>query len=301
MNALRRRFAALPDFVRGALWMTLAAFLFAAAAAAVRGLSATIHTFEVSFFRCFFGVLVMVPWLCRVRLAGVRTSRTRLYMVRAVFSCAAMFCWFGGLSLLPVADATAVSFTTPLFGAIAGILFLGEKGTTRMWLALALGLAGALVMVRPGFAALNVGILLVIGSGLLIAVSAMIVKETARADSPDLAAFYQAFYMMPICLVAAAFVWRWPTGEELLWAVAVGGFSTIAQRCMARAYVAADISAVQPFDYTRLPFAVVLGLVLFGEVPDIWAGIGALVIFLSSLIAARRRWGSVTSPGNPRA
>lgn len=287
--ALRARAAALPPLVRGALWMTLAALQFAAAAAAVRALSATINVFEIAFLRCVFGVIVMTPWLARVGMAGVRTPRMRLYMQRAVFSGLAMFCWFGGLSLMPVADATAVSFTTPLFGAIAGVFFLREPSSGRMWLTLLLGFAGALIMLRPGAGAFNPGALLVIGSGLLIAGSAMIMKETARADSPDLSAFYQAFLMLPLCLAPALFFWRWPTGEELLWAAAVGVFSTLAQRCVARAYVAADVSAVQPFDYTRLPFAVLLGLVLFGEVPDVWSGVGAAVIFASSVIATRSR------------
>jgi len=295
--ALRSRAAALPPLVRGALWMTVAALLFAGAAAAVRALSATVHVFEISFARCLFGVLVMTPWLLRVGAAGVRTPRMRLYMARAVFSALAMFCWFGGLSLMPVADATAVSFTTPLFGAIAGVLFLREPSSGRMWITLALGFVGAMIMLRPGTGAFNPGALLVIGSGVLIAFSAMIMKETSRADSPDLSAFYQALLMAPICLVPALFVWTWPTAPEVGLAVAVGVFSTLAQRCVARAYVAADVSAVQPFDYTRLLWAVLLGLILFGELPDVWSGVGALVIFASSVIATRGR----KRPSPPRS
>ena len=123
-------------------------------------------------------------------------------------------------------------------------------------------MAGTVMILRPGFAEPNIGALMVIGSALFIAASAILVKVAARQDSPDMIAMYQVLYMLPMTFVPALFVWAWPGWRELALAAMVGVFSTLAQRAYTRAYAAADASAVTPFDFMRLPFAVALGFEL---------------------------------------
>ncbi len=300
-------FGRLPPAWRGAAWMTLSALLFACQAGIVRHLSAEIHFLEISLFRALFGVVVMLPWLARAGLGAMSTRHTGLYAWRGVLSTVAMYGWFGSLALLPIADATAVSFTFPLFIALFGVLFLRESAPPARWAALFLGFAGTLVVVRPGFAEVNAGFLLVIGAGLGIATSAMILKVAIRSDHPDAAVLYQSVWMLPFAAAGALLVWQWPTPEQWLWGCLLGVASTLAQRCYTRALAVGETGAVVPFDFARLPFAVALGFAAFSELPDAWTLVGAVIIFAASIVAGRgeaRRASLVTArrragPGGP--
>ena len=265
----------------------MSALLFAVQTAIVRYLSKEMHFLEISLFRALFGVVVMLPWLLRAGLGAMRTRNTGLYAARGVLSTVAMFGWFGSLALIPIADATAISFTFPLFVALFGVVFLRESAHPMRWTALFLGFAGTLVIVRPGFQETDPGMLMVIGAGLCIASSAMMLKVAIRSDHPDTAVLYQSVYMLPFALVGAAFVWQWPTLEQWLWGLALGAASATAQRFYTRAFAVGEAGAVVPFDFTRLPFAVAIGFVAFSELPDVWTVFGAAIIFAASVVAQR--------------
>lgn len=280
-------FARLPPSWQGAAWMTMSALLFAVQTAIVRYLSMEMHFLEISLFRALFGVVVMLPWLLRAGIGAMRTRNTGLYAARGVLSTVAMYGWFGSLALIPIADATAISFTFPLFIALFGVVFLRESAHPMRWTALFMGFAGTLVIVRPGFQAVDPGMLMVIGAGLCIASSAMLLKIAIRSDRPDTAVLYQSVYMLPFAFAGAAFVWQWPTLEQWLWGLALGAASATAQRFYTRAFAIGEAGAVAPFDFTRLPFAMAIGFVAFAELPDLWTVFGAAIIFASSVVAER--------------
>jgi drug/metabolite transporter (DMT)-like permease len=199
----------------------------------------------------------------------------------------AMLLWFGAIAIMPIADATAISFAQPLFISGAAVLFLAEPMRASRWLGLTAGFAGAMVILRPGFAAVNIGAMMVLGGAVFIAASAIMVKVAARDDPPDMIAMYQVFYMIPMTLIPAAFFWMWPSWDQLFLAAMVAVFTTYAQRAYTRSFAATDASAVTPFDFMRLPFSAGLGLVLFAELPDPWTVAGGAVIFVASTIVVR--------------
>lgn len=280
-------FARLPPSLQGATWMTLSAVFFAGQAGIVRYLADDFHFIEISFFRAVFGIVAMVPWLAKQGAGILITPQTKLYVTRGFLSTAAMYGWFAGLTLIPLADATAISFTFPLFIALAGVLLLKEPAHATRWIALTVGLLGTLVVVRPGFEKVNVGVFMVIGGGVCISMSAMLLKVALRTDHPDKAALYQSIYMLPFALVGALFVWKWPDWEQWLWAFALGAASVTAQRLYSRAFATGDVGSVAPFDFTRLPFAVAIGFFFFAQIPDIWTIVGGTVIFASSIFMGR--------------
>jgi len=288
-------FAALPATARGAAWMVLSAALFSLATATVRHLARDMHFIEIAFFRSLFGLMVFAPWFWRRGFAAFRTRRTPLYLARGVTSVSAMFLWFGALALIPIADATAISFAQPLFVTVAAVIVLSEPMRTSRWIGLLVGFAGTLIVLRPGFGDFNLGALMVLGAAVFIAASAILVKIVGRDDPPEMIAMYQVLYMLPLTFFPALFVWTWPGAEQLFWAAMVGVLSTFAQIALTRAYVAGDATAVTPFDFTRLIFATALGFVLFAELPDLPTVLGGMVIFASSMIVvhgearARRR------------
>ncbi len=284
---LGNAFTRLAPSWQGAAWMTMSALLFAAQAAMVRYLSQDMHFLEISLFRALFGVVAMLPWLMRAGLGAMRTRNTGLYAGRGLLSTIAMYGWFGSLALIPIADATAISFTFPLFIALFGVIFLRESAHAMRWAALVIGFAGTLVIVRPGFQEVNIGMVMVIGAGLCIATSAMMLKVAIRTDHPDTAVLYQSVFMLPFAVAGAALVWQWPTAEQWLWGFALGAASATAQRFYTRAFAVGETGAVAPFDFARLPFAVVLGFVAFSELPDLWTVLGAAIIFAAWIVAER--------------
>ncbi len=268
--------------------MTLTGALFSFNAAAVRELAGHVNGIEVSFFRSLFGVPLMLPWLMRVGVAALATPHLRLYVARGTISGLNTMSWFSALAFIPVADATAISFLAPIFGSLAAVAMLGEPMRARRWTAVAIGFVGMAVILRPGFAQVNLGAVLVLASAVGVAINSIMVKRATRTDSPDTIAFYQILIMVPVTFVPALFVWSWPTTEGWLWLGVVGVASTLAHRSLGRAFAAADVTAVQPFDFMRMPFAVAFGFALFDELPDVWTWVGGATIFASSAYVAHR-------------
>ncbi len=287
-RGLASAFERLPDTVRGALWMLFACACFSGMNGVVRHLAQDLPIFVVVFFRSLFGLLAMLPFLLRPGLASLRMTRPRLHVLRAVIGLVAMGCWFYALAHMPLAEATALSFTMPLFASIAAVLVLGEVMRVRRWTAIAVGFAGAMIILRPGFAAVTDATLLVLFSALLMAVSQTVVKILSRDEHANAIVFWLAFLMTPASLVPALFVWETPGAAHFAWLAALGVVATVGHQCMVRALASTDATAIYPFDFTRLIFAALIGLAAFGEVPDPWTLVGAAVIMASSIYVVRR-------------
>jgi drug/metabolite transporter (DMT)-like permease len=279
----------LPAPVRGALWMTAAGISLTAMSAVVRILAdGGMHTFEIVFYRATMGIVAMTPWLIRNGFGGMRRSNAPAYFGRAFCALLSSICFFSAVAMLPLADVTALLFTRPLWAALLSMLFLHEIVARRRWTAMAAGFAGVLIMIRPGFVDLNLGVWLAIASAGLAAGSAIFIKFLAQTESPDAITVYYAVWLAPMAAVLAAFVIHVPSWTELGWCLALGFLGATGQRAMSRSFAAADVSYVLPFDFTRLIFAAALGYALFGQMPVIWTGIGGTVIFAATILLARR-------------
>lgn len=285
---LRRAWAAAPGPARGAVLMTSAALTFAVMAGAIRHLAPRLHPFEVAFFRNLFSLLFMMPWLMRAGLAGLRTSSIRKYGLRSLTSIMAMLCWFYGLAKMPIAEATALSFTAPIFASVGAILFLGERVGVRRWSGIAAGFCGAMIILRPGVEAVSWPALVVLFGSAAVAGSIIMIKILSRTESSGMIVTYMGLYLVPMSLVPALLVWDTPQGDDWWWLVVIGACATAGQLAITYAYAAADATVVLPFDYARLLFAAAIGYVAFDEAPDSWTWIGALVIAGAAVYIARR-------------
>ena len=136
----------------GAMWMVGACLFFAAMSGIIRHVSAELHAFEIAFLRNLFGLAFMMPWLARVGWSGLKTQRIGLYTVRGIIGLAAMLAFFWAITILPLAQVTALSFTAPLFATILAALVLREVVRARRWAAILVGFVGALIILRPGVA-----------------------------------------------------------------------------------------------------------------------------------------------------
>jgi drug/metabolite transporter (DMT)-like permease len=287
-GALIDRFNNAPDTLRGALWMVLACACFSSMNGIVRHLGQDLPSLVLVFFRCLFGLIALLPWLLKPGLASLRAARPSLHVVRVITGFIAMASWFYGLTLMPLAEATALSFTMPLFATVAAVIFLGEVMRARRWTATLIGFAGAMIILRPGFATISEATLYVLFAAVLMAVSQTIVKLLSRSEHPNATVFWLVFLMTPVSLVPALFVWQTPNTEQFAWLIVLGIVATLGHQSMARSLGATDATAVYPLDFTRLIFATLIGYFAFSELPDAWTWLGAAVIMASSIYIAHR-------------
>lgn len=276
------------DPVRGALWMLGACSLFAAMIAIIRHVSGELHPLEIVFFRNFFGLLAMAPWLTRHGLGALKTEKVPLYGLRAMAGLAAMAAWFYALSRMPLADAVAVSFTAPLFTTIVALPILGEVIRVRRVSALLLGFAGVLIILRPGLKALTTESVLVLFSAAAMGLSMVLVRLLARTESTGTIVTYMVLMLTPLSLIPALFVWQTPSLAALAWLVLLGTAATLGHLCLTRAFASAEATAVAPFDFARLPIIAVIAYLAFDERPDLWTWVGATVIVVSTVYIAHR-------------
>jgi drug/metabolite transporter (DMT)-like permease len=268
--------------------MVAAAASFTVMTALIREAAKGVHPFEIAFFRALVNLALMLPYAFRAGREGLKTNNHKAYALRGICGLAFLMTYFSGAALIPVAESQALTFTSPLWGVLLAVIFLGERLTGPRVFAVVAGFAGVLIILRPGLVLVSFGALLVLAGALSAAASNTIVKFTTRTDHPDAVVLYQMVYVTPLIFVPALWVWSWPSFEELLLMFGVGFFATLNQRFLSRAYAAADATAVVPFEFARLPFAAVIGFTVFRELPDLWDWVGGIVIFCASLHMVHR-------------
>jgi len=273
---------------KAVLLIVISAFFFATGHAGAKYLTSDLHPFVIAFWRNLFALLPFLPWIARNGLRSMHTNRIGLHFLRALANATSMIFWFMALSMMALADATALSMVGPLFAMMFAGLFLSERIEGQRWWALALGMAGALVIIRPGFEAVGHGAILVLLRGVAQGINKVMAKSLTRTDDSGVIVAYLLLLATPITLVPALFVWQWPTVPDLVVLVGMGGVGAIANICMVRAYAIVDVSMVEPVTFTRLIWAALLGYVIFSEFPDYWTWIGGIMIVAATSYISHR-------------
>ena len=281
-------FGALPGATRGILWMTVSTFLYACTYGTVRVLSESFDSFQIVFFRSGLGVLFLLPWLARAGLGALRTNRYGLYAVRAGLNYVGMVCLMYGIANLTLQDVTALMFTVPLFTVMFVAMLLGETVGIPRWIALAVGFVGALVIIRPGYIEMSLATLGVLGTAATYSLVNAANKSLTRTEAPNTIVFHGFVLLTAMSVGPSYYTWNAVAWSHVPWIIVVGVFSSLATLCIIRAFAAADASVIMPFNFLKLPFAVVIGIIWFTEQPDLWTVVGAVIIFSSTWYIARR-------------
>lgn len=276
------------DYIRASLFIVLSVSLFTSSHGFVRGLGQTLHPFEIAFFTSVFSFVFYIPWLSRNGLYVMRTENIRLHLIRALFNAAAVSTWYLAISLTPLADATALALMSPMVVTLAAIFFLGERPRSRRWVALGVGFAGALFIVRPGFASFSIGFLFVLLSISCNSGSKILAKRLLRWEAPAVIGSWLALIQIPITLALAVPFWKWPDLPQFLALIAIGLLVGGAHYTQVIAYRWSEVSALEPFNFVRLIIASLIGFFAFSELPDIWTWIGGAIIIASTSYIAHR-------------
>ncbi|MEE4239485.1 MAG: DMT family transporter [Anderseniella sp.] len=231
------------------------------------------------------------------------TNRLGIHMWRGLLLILANMAYFLGLSMMPLADAAAVFFSAPLIITLLAIPFLGEKVGPRRWTAIIIGMLGVLIMLRPGSDAVRLAALLPLLAAICYASIQILTRKLGTTDNASVMAFYvQACFLafsgvfgllfgsgwaMPgdgnLALTFLLKAWAWPDTTGILLMGGCGVMVGIGSYLLSQAYRIAQARTVAPFEYTGLPFAVLLGFIVWGELPDGWSFAGILLIALSGV------------------
>jgi drug/metabolite transporter (DMT)-like permease len=252
-------------------------------------LSATLPSVEITWIRFLVFMLIMVPAMVPGSpLFSLPTGRLGLHLVRGAALLGSSLFFISGLRYLPIAEASATTFISPLFVTALSIVFLGEKVGIRRWLATATGLLGVLIVLRPGTSAFHVAAFFPLASALCWGTTLILTRMMSNSEHSMTTMTYSALAGLFILSVLVPFVWVAPTWHDILFGIFIGVASTAGQWIVVLAFRYANASVLAPFSYIQLVWVSTLGFIVFGEIPDIWTAIGAVFIVSGGLYTAHR-------------
>jgi len=274
--------------IKGILWMAVAAVFFSVSVGLVRQISDTIDAFGQTFWRQLIGTVILLPYAWKIGLQGLKTYQLGTHLIRNIAGYIGISMSFFSVTLIPMAESVALLFTLPFFTMIFAVILLGERVARHRLAAAIIGFCGALVILRPGFNEINLGVMVALLAAAGFGVSDTLVRRLSRTDSTTLIVFYGFALQVPIAAIVAAFNWVTPSLTDWPWLLALGFTSFAAQWSLAHSFVLAEASLVSPVLFLRLPMVAAIGFFFFAQVPDLWIWVGAIIIFLATYYSAQR-------------
>ena len=247
----------------------------------IKKISFTIPTFEIIFFRCFFG-LIPVFFMMYYTHSTIRTAKINLHFLRAVVAALAMFGFFKSFQLLPLADVTAIAFSSIMITTIMAIFFLNESVGLRRWSAIILGFIGVFIILRPGSEFFNFYMLLPLLAAIGLSLAIIIIKILLKTDTPPTCSFYMHVIVAVIMLITLPFGWVIPNINEFTFLILIGIVGGTAQILVTNAFKLSSVSLLVPFEYTHILWAITFGIIFFSDYPTIYVLIGSTIIIFST-------------------
>ncbi|MXQ14720.1 DMT family transporter [Microvirga makkahensis] len=275
--------------VRGILLLVASTVFFSLCDVITKHLTATLPAVEIAWIRYFTFTCIVVPVIMLTGGGGLfRAKRPGLQALRSFGIIGSTLFFTQGLRYLPVAESTAIYFISPILIMALSIVFLGETVGWRRWIAALVGLAGVLVVIRPGTDAFQPAALLPLLGATSWAASAVVTRRMSGSDHPLTTLVYSAVLGCLVLSVLLPFNWVTPIGSEIELATLMGLFFAMGQWLVVLAYRYGNASAIAPFSYVQLIWAGTLGYLVFGALPDGWTIVGAGIIAASGLYTAYR-------------
>lgn len=275
--------------LRGISLLLLSSIFLGTSDATSKYLSRTLPSIEITWIRFLVFVLIMIPAMVPGSpIFALRTQRPLLQVTRGMALLGSSLLFISGLAFLPIAEASATSFVSPMFVTALSIFFLGEKVGLRRWLATAVGLMGVLIVLRPGTSAFQAAAFFPVVSAFAWASCLILTRLMSGQERAMVTMTYSAVVGFVVLCALVPLVWITPSWHDILFGIIIGIASTAGQWIVVLAFRYADASVLAPFSYLQLLWVAFLGFVIFGEVPDVWTITGAAFIVTSGLYTAHR-------------
>ena len=242
------------------------------------------NVYTIGFFRFFFGLIIIFPYLVKNKFTPYKTKNFKFYFIRGLFNLPMMIFGFGALVYVPFEQFKAMHFLSPIIVVLLSFVIFREKIYLYRIFALLIGFAGMLIIVRPGIIEFNIGTIMILISLTFWSFIIILSKFVSKDDSPITMVTYQYTLMTFFSLPLAIYFWVTPSLTSLIY-VFIGAISgTILHLSLALSYKYADLSVTQPIWFTGLIFGSGIGYFAFNETPDLWTWIGGIVVFSSVLV-----------------
>ena len=246
------------------------------------------NVFTVGFLRFFFGLLLITPIIIQSNFKIYNTINFKLHILRCIINVPMMIFGFAALTYIPLEQIKAIGFLSPILVVILSVIFLGERIYLIRTFSLILGFIGTLIILRPGFIEINIGVYMVLASALLWSCVIIITKFMSKNDSAMTILTFQYTFVTLFTLPLAIIYWDNPSFISLIYTFLAAIVGTVLHLCINNAYKLSDLSIIQPVWFTQLVFASFLGFIIFGSLPDFFTWIGAILVFISVLIITYR-------------
>jgi drug/metabolite transporter (DMT)-like permease len=277
-----------PSIPRAALWMAGWLALMLIVTVAGRETLRELNVFQVMEVRSIIGLLILSPMIrSQGGFAAMRTSRPLQHIGRNLIHYAAQIGWFFSLTLIPLGQVVSIEFTMPIWTAILAASFLGERMTFGKVAAIALGVVGVVVIVRPAAGEINPGQLIALGAAVGFGVSVAMMKSLTRTEKTLAIIFWMLVIQSAAGFLPALYVWQWPSAYAWAWMAVLGFSGTFTHYCMARAMLYADATVVLPMDFLRVPLTATMGWLIYSERLDMFTVLGAALILTGNLLNLR--------------
>lgn len=287
MTGFSSWFQSLPPNMRGAIFVVLGTAFFVMTDIVVKFAGDRIHPAQMAIFRYVVGFILLIPLFVRTGPDRLRTKRMKLHFFRAIVASLGQAGMFFAVIHLHLADATAMTFTRPLFLTILAIFVLKEVVSGHRWGATIIGFGGVIMMMRPFGGEIDIAWFVALFTAFLFASGLIIIRVLARDDPPGTILFWYHIFGALIFAGPAAYVWVHPTPVEWLWLILIATFTAIGMNFFVRGFSVGESSLMGTMEYIRLVLAVIAGYVIFFEIPDLWTGVGALIIVGATLYITR--------------
>lgn len=275
----------------GAAFIVLGEFCFASMGVGIRIVSAELPNAMVVFGRNLIGLMLIAPWLLRHGLGDVKTAVPGLHLLRAMAGLGAMYCFYYAIAELPLAEAMLLKLTAPIFIPLIAILWLHERVTALLWVALGIGFAGVILILEPDLGRHWAGIspvaLIGLLGGVLAAVAKVTVRRLSRSEPIGRIVFYFALVGVSVSALPLFWDWQTPTFVALLWLFGIGMAATLGQLALTRGLSLAAASSMGAFGYFSVVFGAGYGWLFWGEPLTLTLVLGSLLIAIGGLLASR--------------
>lgn len=262
----------------GIFWMFVTGICFIMVTALVKTMGPRLPPGEAAFLRYAMGLVFLLPSLGALRAAHLTKRQWTLFSMRGFFHAGGVILWFYAMVRIPIAEVTAMGYLAPIYVTIGAAVFLGERLAARRIVAVLLGLAGAAIILRPGFREVSDGHLAMLMAAVVFAGSYLLAKIMADEVKPGVVVGLLSVFVT-IGLAPFAFAdWVTPNARELAFLAGVAVFATAGHYTMTLAFAAAPMTVTQPVTFLQLIWATLLGALWFGEAVDIWVILGGIVI-----------------------
>ncbi len=286
---------------RGFFLAVVSGLFFTFLNAAVKELASEMPPLFVAWGRWISGVALIGAYLlARVGLWGMRTQDMKLHCFRGLFHTTGYGLWYEAVVWLPLATMAALGFTGPIFITLGAVFFLGETVHWRRWAGVAVGFAGMLVIVRPGFVPMNPGIWMMLAAVPLMAGSNLVAKVVSGRDKPAVVVFWQSVVGAVCFTPLGIWFWQTPTLTQIGLFLAAGFSGTVGYFLITWAYRLLDISALQSITFLAIVWAALMDVAVWGKTSDIWTFVGAAIIVASTTYIAHRETTRETVAGGKK-